>query len=103
MGLTNRYDSNPQYQNSNKKRVYSTILYPAIIKSQNDIYLICDEQDRLDLLSYKYYGDVRYWWIIAQANNLGKGGFHIPPGTRIRIPKSLDAILSDFDKINSTR
>ena len=28
------------------------------------------ESDRLDLLSYKYYGDAKKWWLICDANSV---------------------------------
>jgi nucleoid-associated protein YgaU len=44
-------------------------------------------------LAYQYYEDQSLWWVIAKANNLGKGTWYITPGTLIRIPK----ISSSFD------
>ena len=51
-----------------------------------DKYIISREGDRLDLLSYEFYGDPRYWTILANANNLGKGTLDVPAGKQIRIP-----------------
>jgi hypothetical protein len=103
MDLLNRYKDNDVIINSNKKRVYKTILYPKIENSISDIYILVNNEDRLDLLAHKYYGDVRYWWILAQANNLGKGSLRIPGGSRLRIPKNLSTILDDFNFINANR
>lgn len=85
------------------KRNYATVLYPSIPADPTDIYTIVYERDRLDLLAYKYYGDVRYWWIIAQANNLGKGSFNVNAETRLRIPKNIDKIISEYNSLNSNR
>ena len=38
------------------------------------------------MLAYEYYNDQSQWWVIAQANHLGKGTLAIKPGIRIRIP-----------------
>lgn len=103
MNLTKRYENNRTNSLFKNKRTYNTILYPTIEKSYTDIYVIPNETDRLDLLAYKYYGDVRYWWIIAQANNLGKGSLYTTPGERLRIPKNLDVILSNFNDLNAAR
>lgn len=103
MSLENRYDSINVVLNEKKKRVYSTVLYPTIERDPSDIYIVTNEVDRLDLLAYKYYNDVRYWWIIAQANFLGKGGFYVPGGLRLRIPKNLSKIVSDFNALNESR
>ena len=50
------------------------------------------EGDRLDQLSYKYYNDASYWWVIAAASRIG-WGLQVPPGTLILIPKSLSTAL----------
>lgn len=43
------------------------------------------EHERLDHLAGKYYGNSRYWWIIAAASDIG-WGLQVPPGTVINIP-----------------
>ena len=40
---------------------------------------------RLDGLAGIYYGDGRYWWIIAAASDIG-WGLQLPAGTNIVIP-----------------
>lgn len=40
---------------------------------------------RLDVLAGQYYGDGRYYWIIAAASNIGFA-LQVPPNTRIVIP-----------------
>ena len=40
---------------------------------------------RLDDLAGKYYGDGRYWWVIAAASHIG-WGLQVPGGTNIVIP-----------------
>ncbi len=40
---------------------------------------------RLDELAGQFYGDGRYWWVIAAASNIGWGQ-QVPAGTRIVIP-----------------
>ena len=104
MSLSNRYESSEvEIDNTTKRRFFSSTLYPTIERSFEDIYIVANESDRLDLLAYKYYNNTKYWWIIAQANALGKGGFHITPGTQIRIPKNLSKILQDFNFLNESR
>lgn len=41
--------------------------------------------ERLDDLAGKFYGEGRYWWIIAAASEIG-WGLQVPPGTVINIP-----------------
>jgi len=65
--------------NANKTTLYNTIPF-----SNNDVYVITQEGDRLDLLSNEYYGDSRFWWYIAKANGLNF--MTLNPGTKLRIP-----------------
>ena len=48
--------------------------------------------DKLTKLSYKYYGDTRYWWVIAWFNNKPIDNL-IKPGDTIHIPLPLQEIL----------
>lgn len=103
MDILKRYENLDIVNDAMGKRNYSTVLYPTIEPDPLDIYTIVYESDRLDLLAYKYYGDVKYWWVIAQANNLGKGSFNIDPDTRLRIPKNIDSIIEAYTELNSNR
>jgi nucleoid-associated protein YgaU len=73
-----------------KRLRYNSNLPPKIEKSIDDIYIISRVGDRLDQLAYEYYSDQNLWWVIAQANNIGKGTLAIDPGIRIRIPVQID-------------
>lgn len=72
------------------KRRYSTLYYPRFELRSTDIYIVTKKTDRLDLLSNDYYGDVRYWPIIAKANKLHNATLRVPVGIRLRIPFPLD-------------
>lgn len=89
--IINRYDG---------KRVYVTTSYPVILPSDKDIIVISNECDYLDSMAYKYYGDPTLFWIIALANNLGKGRLSIPPGTTLRIPSNVNEIIDKFNRLN---
>jgi phage tail protein X len=83
-------------------RFYSTVKYPEIPLSANDIYVLTNEGDRLDLLAQQYYGDVNLYWIISIANNnLQQNSFSLPPGSQIRIPQDLSSIVSAYRNLNS--
>jgi|TARA_A100001515_G_C4404623_1_gene154982 hypothetical protein len=69
----------------NRKRRNSSII-PKINSTTEDIYIIGREGDRLDMLAFEYYEDESLWWVLAEANKLGKGNFDVPPGMRVRIP-----------------
>lgn len=102
MNILNRYKDNGT-KKYNKRTLFRSILYPMIPNRISDIYILPNETDRLDLLAYKYYGDVRYWWIIAQANHLGKGSLAVNPGVRLRVPMDTQSIIEDYIKLNELR
>ena len=77
----NRYQST-----KSKMDRYETTRYPGFPKLPTDLYIISREQDRLDSLANEFYEDPRYWWVIAKANNLGKGTLDVPMGIQLRIP-----------------
>jgi len=56
-------------------------------KSLNDRYIFAREGDRLDLLADEFYDDTTAWFILALANNLGKGSLNVPAGIQLRIPE----------------
>lgn len=54
---------------------------------------------RLDSLSYKYYSDPNYGWLILQANpSLGTMEFQIPDKSQIRIPYPLEDALRRYEQ-----
>lgn len=76
----------------------STIPYikiPQKISDKEEVYIV--GFTRLDLLSYKYYEDANYDWLILLANpNLNSLEFKINDNSIIRIPYPLDVSLSDY-------
>jgi len=66
------------------------------IKFSNDdiqfFYNVDDrEEGRLDLISFKVYGNSRYWWVIAIANQIEDALLRPIRGESLRIP-SADSI-----------
>jgi hypothetical protein len=55
----------------------------------------------LDNLAFKYYKNPSLWWIIAQANNIGKGKLSVPAGLQLRIPINVTTILNNYTVLNS--
>lgn len=99
-----RYDNtNIKRDRDTKRRMFVTTLYPKIKQSSNDIYITSRDGDRLDNLAFNYYGNVELWWIIAQANAIGKGTLCIDPGLQLRIPQNVDGIIQDYNELNKTR
>lgn len=97
----NRYENINILKTESGKRYRKTVQYPVINKKINDIYIIGARHDRLDNLAYKYYGDSRLWWIIARANNIGKGDLTVPIGIQLRIPKDYISIVKEYNSLNS--
>ena len=79
------------------KKAYATVRSIEIPKSYADRYIFSKEGDRLDLLAYEFYGDTQLWFVLANANNLGKGSMSIPPGLQLRIPP--DSMITDINKL----
>ena len=61
---------------------------PEIPESDDDMYIEYQENqnNRLDLISFKYYGTVKLWWAIAVANDIQNPFEKIEKGTILRIP-----------------
>lgn len=51
---------------------------------------------RPDMISYKAYGTVKYWWIILYVNGIGDPFYDIAVGDVLTIPNLLD--LYEFYK-----
>ena len=93
--MENRYQYTTETTGSDGPRHYETTLLPNILPKLGDVYIRARYTDRLDLLAFQYYGHARFWWIIAEANKLGKGSLYIEPGIQIRIPSS----IADINKL----
>jgi hypothetical protein len=83
------------------KRYFGTRLYPNIPMDSTDIYVVTNETDSLDNLAFKYYKNPSLWWIIAQANAIGKGKLAVPAGLQLRVPLNINSILNNYKLLNS--
>ena len=97
----NRYDNIKVQNRWDGKRVYKTTIYPVIVPQDSDLQVVSNSEDYLDSLALKYYGDPSLFWIIALANNLGKGRLSVPPGLTLRIPIDVNQVLIDYNQLNS--
>ena len=50
------------------------------------------EGQRLDIVSSNFYGNPKYWWVIAAASGIG-WQCQVPPGTLLKIPISIDEVI----------
>jgi nucleoid-associated protein YgaU len=87
-------------KDKNGKRRYSTLYYPTIPPKTSDKYIITKQMDRLDLISAREYGDVRYWPLIAKANKLSSATIRVPVGIRLRIPFPLNHSMVEDAFVN---
>ena len=92
-----------RYQHFRVGGKIQTVPFVKITKEISDIYIIYKKNEmRFDNLSYKYYGDANYAWLILQANpELGGYEFSINDGVEIRIPYPLSDALERYE--NSVR
>lgn len=79
---------------------FSKIPFVEIEKSSTDLYIEFDKSRmRLDALSYKYYGDADYAWLLMSANpHLGSMEFEIPDKAVFRIPYPLTTAITRYEK-----
>ena len=89
-----------RYSNFLKNGTYTTVPSVTITKKATDYTEIYDHnKTRLDILSYKYYGDAGYDWLIMMANpEYGSLEFEIPDGSVLRIPYPLNTTLDLYNK-----
>ena len=56
------------------------------VSSEDSYFTVTNvEIGRLDIISARFYGTPRFWWVIAMANNI-IDPFDVPLGTTLRIP-----------------
>jgi|15BtaG_2_1085339.scaffolds.fasta_scaffold03373_2 nucleoid-associated protein YgaU len=86
----NRYKNTPVIRNTQNGALtaphYRQTRSVAPPPTERDTYFYSREGDRLDSLANEFYKDVTLWWVIAAANNLGKGSFTVSAGKLMRIP-----------------
>jgi hypothetical protein len=97
----NRYKHTKSKKDVDGYRFKTSTIYPSPTPTRDDIYLISRDGDRLDILANVYYKDITKWWIIAIANNLGKGTMIVPSGIRLRIPMDLNSFSEGLEIINN--
>lgn len=85
------------------ERYYSNNIYPDILASENDSYVITVLGDRLDLIAFDFYGDTSLWWIIASANSLPGDSLYLEPGMQLRIPSDVAGIITNYKQVNILR
>lgn len=98
--MISRYSFTKTRRSDTGKQVLSTLKLPNIEEQDSDVYVITTVTDRLDILAHKYYGNAKYWWVLAVVNNLGKGTLMVEPGIQIRIPANPSIVIDELEKYN---
>ena len=91
-----RYNNTIERRDMNGKRYYAPSFVNNIPLKDSDIFIFVNQGDRFDMLAQKHYGDSNLWWIIAKANEMGKGKLGIDHTKKIRIPTEIDDILESL-------
>ena len=78
----------------------SIVPFGAIPAKDTDYYEVYYKgRTRLDILSYQYYNDSNYGWLIMQANpQYGSIDFEIPDQAKLRIPYPLNITLEGYNQ-----
>lgn len=89
-----------RYSKFTNNGTINLVPFIKIPKMPTDYYVYYKQgQTRLDNLSYDYYNNPNYGWLILQANSeFGSLEFNIPDNTLLRIPYPLDVALSKYNE-----
>lgn len=79
--------------------VWKRVPFIEIPRRATDCYTFYEVgRTRLDLLSYQYYNDPNYGWLILQANpQYGSLEYRIKNNAKLRIPYPLDVVLQGYE------
>lgn len=101
--MANRYSNIKQLVTEQGTTYRSNTIYPEVIPSETDYYVITSAGDRYDILARQFYNDHTLWWVIAAANNTQQGSLYIEPGIQLRIPANIADILEQYNQVNKNR
>lgn len=85
--ITSRYKRDNRLLDNDLNEYVETHRRKEIPKKDGDSFYVVTTSDeqRLDLISYKYYKTPMLWWVIAEASEI-YDPFDVPIGTVLRIP-----------------
>jgi hypothetical protein len=89
-----------RYEKFRKDGSFMKIPPIKIDKYNSDLMIVFDkERMRLDNLSYKYYGDPNFGWLLMLANpEYGSMEYNIPDKVKFRIPYPFDSAISRYEQ-----
>ncbi len=87
-----------RYQQFRMNGTFKQVPFIKIPVRDTDMYTYYEAgKTRFDLLSYQYYDNPNYGWLILQANpEIGSLEYRIPDGTRLRIPYPLETVIKEY-------
>lgn len=87
-----------RYNGFRRDSVVKNIPSVKLTPKTSDFFEIYERgKTKLNNISYEYYGDSNYDWLIMLANpQYGGLEFNIPNGSELRIPYPLDISLEDY-------
>jgi phage tail protein X len=89
-----------RYKSFRENGSIDIVPFAKIDEDDTDIRILYNKDTmRMDMLSYKYYGDPNYGWLILQANpHVSSMEYFIPNGASIRIPYPLATAISRYEQ-----
>lgn len=105
------YDHISRYQNLrqvihspndvSERFIASETVNPIVSNVEVTYYTVpATEENRLDLISHKFFGTPNYAWIIAYFNNI-EDGFTVQEGQKLVIPKTLSSLFNKGELLAS--
>lgn len=87
-----------RYSQFRQDGAIAIVPYGTVPPKNTDFYEVYEKgRTRLDILSYEYYNDSSYGWLIMQANpQYGSVEFEIPDRVTLRIPYPLSQSIQDY-------
>ena len=87
LDATSRYNYSVLYLDKKNGDFYGTRQPLRLRSHSSDVFHQVTDADnkRLDLIAWRYYRDVRLWWIIAEINNISNP-LEMHTGLILRIP-----------------
>jgi hypothetical protein len=95
--MSNYYDRYEKFRLDGKML---KVPFTKINNASTDLFITFNKSKmRLDALSYKYYGDANYGWLLMLANpQFGSMEFDIPDKVLFRIPYPLSTALIRYEE-----
>ena len=92
-------DTYDRYSMFEEDGEFKIVPFGKIEQKSSDLFETYKKNEsRLDLISYKYYDNPNYGWLIMQANpEFGSMEYEIPDGSVLRIPYPLAASIKSYE------